>query len=148
MLYFLVPTDHEIKLLLIAGAIDKLRNAGSLQGAWVKDPLPDMGEPEKEVAYITDVHSYDSMHLARLFDRGSLHSLDRFFMQVRRRLSLLERPFGSSSSGGGNWEGYHPYNPARVEKVVEIFRVFYNYVQAGADRKTPAMRLGLADKKV
>jgi transposase-like protein len=140
--------DHEVKLLLISRMIDKLRISGSLQASWVKDPLPDMGEPGKEVAYLTDIHSYDGMHLARLFEMGSLHALDRFFMQARRRLSLIERPFGSSSAGGGNWEGYHPYNPARIEKVIEIFRVFYNYVQAGEEGKTPAMRLGLAEKRV
>jgi hypothetical protein len=27
---------------------------------------------------------------------------------------------------------------------LEIFRVYYNYCQTGEDKKTPAMRLGLA----
>lgn len=33
-------------------------------------------------------------------------------------------------------------------KMLIIFRVFYNYVAVGDDKKTPAMRLGLAKKKV
>jgi hypothetical protein len=69
-------------------------------------------------------------------------------MQARRRLSLLERPISSSSSEGRKWYGYSPYNPAIVEKILEIFRVFYNYTEAGADKHTPAMRLGLTDKQV
>lgn len=33
-------------------------------------------------------------------------------------------------------------------KLLMIFRVFYNYVAVGEDKKTPAMRLGLAKKMV
>jgi hypothetical protein len=35
-----------------------------------------------------------------------------------------------------------------VGKLLDIFRVFYNYVELGGDKKTPAMRLGLATKPV
>jgi hypothetical protein len=28
--------------------------AGRLQGLWVKNPLPDLGEPEKHWRYVTD----------------------------------------------------------------------------------------------
>jgi hypothetical protein len=28
--------------------------------------------------------------------------------------------------------------------MLDIFRVFYNYVEVGKDKETPAMRLGLA----
>jgi hypothetical protein len=65
-------------------------------------------------------------------------------MQVRRRLSLLERPISSASNTGRRWYGYGPYNPAMVAKLLDIFRVFYNYVEVGKDKQTPAMRLGLA----
>ena len=65
-------------------------------------------------------------------------------MQARRRLSLLERPISTSSSVGRRWHGYSPYNPAVITKMLDIFRVFYNYVEVGKDKETPAMRLGLA----
>jgi hypothetical protein len=42
--------------------------------------------------------------------------------------------------------GYSPYNPALVGKLLDIFRVFYNFVEVGEDKKTPAVRLGLAEK--
>ena len=36
------------------------------------------------------------------------------------------------------------YKPQNLGKVLEIFRVFYNYCSAGQDKQTPAMRMGLA----
>src|SRR5574340_890270 len=58
-------------------------------------------------------------------------TIDRFFMQVRRRLSLLERPISTSSKAGRTWYGYSAYQPESIEKVLEIFRVFYNYRLGG-----------------
>jgi len=40
--------------------------------------------------------------------------------------------------------GYSPYDPNVLARVLEIYRVFYNYIAIGRDKKTPAMRLGLA----
>lgn len=76
-----------------------------------------------------------------------MHTIDRFFMQVRRRLSILERPIGSASSAR-TWYGYSAYNPETIVKMLGIFRVFYNYCLTGKDGKTPSMRLGLAKGKV
>ena len=73
-----------------------------------------------------------------------MHALDRFFMQVRRRISLLERPIVSTSNTGRMWFGYNAYKPENIVKLLDVFRVFYNYCLAGKDGKTPAMRLGLA----
>jgi len=69
--------------------------------------------------------------------------IDRFFMPVRRRLSLLKRPIGTASKAGRTWYGYSAYRPAHIEKLLGIFRVYYNYALKGGDGKTPAMRLGL-----
>jgi transposase-like protein len=49
-----------------------------------------------------------------------------------------------------NETGYQPYNPAVLKKLLEIFRVHHNYTDLPmqgkkAEKKTPAMRLGLAD---
>ena len=84
-------------------------------------------------------------------------------MQVRRRISLLERPISSSSATGARWYGYSPYNPVVIAKILEIFRVYHNYISGTSDMKprklqegekkrnpgearktysTPAMRLG------
>ena len=79
-----------------------------------------------------------------LYLKATLHPIDKFFQQVRHRLSLLERPIGTASKIGRTWYGYSAYRPENIEKILTIIRVFYNYCLVGKDKKTPAMRLGLA----
>ena len=78
-----------------------------------------MSEQEKAVAYLTDLGNYDEEHQAWLYNKASLHGVDSFFNQVRRLLSLLERPIHSKSNNGRIWNGYSPYNPGNVAKVLE-----------------------------
>ena len=54
----------------------------------------------------------------------------------------LERPIGTSSTHNKVWHGDAPYNPALVEKYLTIFRAVNNFVFAGDDGMTPALRLG------
>jgi hypothetical protein len=82
--------------------------------------------------------------MANLFLMATLHSIDRFFMQLRRKNSMLERPITSSGNSGRKWYGYSPYDPAMAVKLMEIYRVYCNYVKLGDDGETPAMRPGLA----
>ena len=75
-------------------------------------------------------------------------------MQIRRSISLLARPFQTSSAERRVWHGYSPYNPEVaynpevVVKLLQIYRVYYNYLQAGEDGKTPSMRAGHSDGPV
>ncbi len=141
-------TDSELQLVLIKSAIAQMTTLGKWQDRWLTHPLPDMSEPQKAVCYLTDCGDYDADHLARLYLKASLHGIDRFFMQVRRRLSLLERPIATASKSRRMWYGYSAYNPTNIVKLLGIFRVFYNYCATGKDGKTPAIRLGLAKGKV
>lgn len=143
-------SDNDLRLIVIKERMQELVGIGKWNDRWLFYPFPDMSEPLKAICWLTDLHdrAYDDDHLARLYSKATLHGIDRFFMQVRRRLSLLERPISSSSSEGRKWYGYGPYNPEMVGKLLDIFRVFYNYVEVGQDKKTPATRLGLADKLV
>jgi hypothetical protein len=140
--------DSAIKLMLIKERMKEVVSFGKWQDRWIEHPFPSMSEPEKAVCYLTDTGKYDDDHLAWLYNKASLHSIDRFFTQVRRRLSLLERPIATPSNALRRWHGYSAYNPAIVAQLLDIFRVFYNYVEVGSDRQTPAMRLGLARGKV
>jgi len=140
--------DWQIKLLMIKENMAQMVNIGKWQDRWVEHPFPNMGEPEKAMCYLTDIQGYDEDHLAWLYNKASLHAIDRFFMQVRRRLSLLERPISSSSNLGRRWFGYGPYKPVMVGKLLNIFRVFYNFVEVGRNKQTPAMRIGLAKGKI
>ena len=109
---------------------------------WLTHPLPTMGEPMKEVCYCSDRGDLSPEILAEYVLDVRMLALDRFFMQVRRRLSVLERPI-HTPSGQRRWHGYSVYNPTVVAHLLEIFRVAYNLSLAGTDGKTPAMRLGL-----
>jgi len=117
---------------------------GAWGDVWVVHPFPSKAEPEKKVCWLTNMGDYEPEHAAALVLKASLHAVDRFFMQARRMLSLAERPVHSASAAGRTWHGYSPYNPAHLQRVLEIFRVYYNYCATGADGKTPAMRMGLA----
>lgn len=141
-------TDYDLRHIVIKERLDGLVKIGKWQDRWLFYPFPDMSEPEKAICWLTDLcdRSYDKDHLAWLYSKATLHGIDRFFMQARRRLSPLERPISSSSSEGRKWYGYSLYNPTMVPKLLDIFRVFYNYAEIGHDKKTPAERLGLASK--
>ena len=129
-------------------SVARLVNIGRWQDRWVEHPFPNMGEPEKAMCYLTDIQGYVEDHLAWLSNKASLHAIDRFFMQVRRRLSLLERPISSAASPARRWFGYGPYKPLRVGKLLDIFHVFYNFVEVGKNKQTPALRLGLAKGQI
>lgn len=141
-------SDAQLKLLLIKERIAQMATLGRWKDRWLSHPFPNMSEPEKAVCYLTDVNDYDDDHLAWLYNKASLHAIDCFFMQVRRRLSILERPISTASRAGRTWYGYSAYNPETIVKILGIFRTFYNYCLAGQDGKTPAMRLGLAKGKL
>jgi hypothetical protein len=66
---------------------------GAWQDLWMKHPLPTKDEPEKWVSHLTDPSFFvgDEHHLGALYDMASLRGIEQFFMQVRRRYSLLER---------------------------------------------------------
>ncbi len=140
--------DSKLRLLIIKERIRQAVNMGKWSDKWILHPFPNMSEPEKAVCYLTDIQGYDEDHLAWLYNKASLHAIDRFFMQVRRRLSLLERPIATPSSAGRKWFGYSAYNPAIIIKILDIFRVFYNYIEVGKDGLTPAMRVGLAKGRI
>lgn len=133
------------KKLLAEGVLSADYTAAPIHDRWIKHPMPNMGEPSKAMCYISDRGDLSADTLADALFSARMHALDRFFMQVRRRLSVLERPIQSASSNR-RWHGYAVYNPVVVMKLLEIFRVAYNFVLVGEDHKTPAMRIGLASK--
>ncbi|MCX5734578.1 MAG: hypothetical protein NTW68_09665 [candidate division NC10 bacterium] len=141
-------SETEVRLLLIKQRMSTMAALGKWQDRWLTHPFPHMSEPRKAVCYLTDLGDYDEEHRAWLYNKASLHGIDRFFMQVRRRLSILERPITSASAFQRTWYGYSAYNPESVSRLLTIFRVYYNYCLAGKGEATPAMRLGLAKGKV
>ena len=137
-----------LRRLLIAHAVGKKAPVGPWRDMWV-DVLSNLkSEPEKKVCHLTDFGDYDGDHLAALLDRASLHGIDRFFAQVRNSVSLLARAPSSASNAGRVWYQRNAYDPEVAAMLLDIYRVHYNYLEVGKDKKTPAMRLGLAKGKV
>lgn len=131
-------------------AIHQGEPRGPWRDRWVRHPHTSMFEPEKELAMLTPwPENLDEDALADRYLSGSLHAVSRFCMQVRRMLSLFERPIRGSGVYQENrhlYSGYAPYNPKVATQVLEVFRGYYNYCKPGADGLTPAMRLGLAER--
>ncbi|WP_434171686.1 exonuclease domain-containing protein [Vibrio natriegens] len=90
----------------------------------------------------------------------STKGVDNHFQSIRRRINMLERPV-TSATNRNRWNGYASYNPKWSVKLIEIFRVFMNYIHTDGIRlekqgksqdfireneTTPAKRLGLVDK--
>jgi len=151
--YFVKANPHlqdlhlkDIRIFFLEQLVSKRTPFGPWKDQWLEYPFPDMSEPEKSVCWLTDIgdNAYTNQYLAELFLKATLHPIDRFFMQIRRRLSPLERSIPSASSSRRMWYAYAPYRPNLVKKLLDIYRVYYNFVKKGEDGKTPAMRLGLA----
>lgn len=137
-------SEFEAGLELMKASIVSAMPMGRWGDKWVHHPMPIASEPFKQVCWLTDMGDYDAEHEARLLLRATLHPIDRFFMQTRRRVSLAERPVVSVRQQRTMWHGYGAYNPAVLARYLEIYRVYFNYCVKGKDKKTPAMRLGLA----
>lgn len=146
-------TQHDIAILLAVQEMDRMKSLGKWDDRWLTHPMPTMAEPDKRVCWLTDIdpaegdatkREHQLKHAARLYLRGSLHAVDRFFMRVRRSLTLAERPYASASSDRRMWYGYSAYQPQNLATVLTIFKVAHNYCLADDEGKTPAMKLGLA----
>lgn len=126
---------------------DSLADPYEMNGSrevWFNNPINRIYECDKYVAVLTDAERLSEGKLVEFIYRASLHPIDNFFQMVRRRPSLLERPMHSQSNNGRVWTGKSAYNPAMVDKMLQILRVYYNFCLVGKDKKTPAERLGLA----
>lgn len=150
-------TDHDIEVLMVLEEMKRMQKHGKWDDRWLTHPVASRAEPGKQVCWLTDIDPVEDagpklddqeLHKARLYLKASLHAVDRFFMQVRRRLTLAERPYSTASSDGRMWYGYSAYQPKNLAMVLAIFRVAYNYCLVDSKGKTPAMRLGLAKAPV
>jgi hypothetical protein len=87
--------------------------------------------------------------LARLIDQAALHAIDLYFMQVRRDIGELERGISVASNSGRIWYGYSPYDPTMIQKLIDIHRCYFNFIQVSKqDGKTRAQRFALAKGKI
>lgn len=116
-----------------------------------KNKIHKINEPYRSAKALTRVDLHLNINeLADLYNAASVERLDSYFQSIRRNLPLLGRPFATQGHEGRLWHGMALYNPKIIQKVLDIYRVYINYVKLTRNRKggfnndTPAMRLGLA----
>ncbi len=143
-------------LLMLRGAMESMVVKGYHRDKCLLHPFPDPDEPGKEVCYFNDTGRYDISeegrnHLAWLYGKASLRAIDHFFTQLRQRVSLFAPPPSPAGSTRRTRVEHSPYSPAMIQKVTDIFRVFYNYVEPAPppySRKRPCSAKVDADRPI
>lgn len=142
-----------VEVLMTLEEMERMSPIGQWDDRWLTHPVPNKAEPDKRLCWLTDIGLPrgegddlvdEQRHAARLYLKGSLHAVDRFFMQVRRGVRLAERPISSATTQGRTWSGYAAYQPRNLAMVLSIYKTAYNYCLTDSTGKTPAMKLGLA----
>lgn len=132
---------------------------------WIPQETPVIEGKYLDLKLLTDCDDY-------LLDNASIRGVDIFFNILRRRLSMVERPFKASQNSNDKkvieddlstkdtkfqkWNLYGSYNPKYVSMLIEMVRIFNNFIltdeksiknKKGRKRipKTPAQKLGLVD---
>lgn len=143
----------DVEILMTLEEMERMAPIGQWDDRWLNHPVPNKAEPDKRLCWLTDIGlpkgdadtEKDVLrHAARLYLKGSLHAVDRFFMQVRRGVRLAERPISSATTQGRTWSGYAAYQPRNLAMVLSIYKTAYNYCLVDSKGVTPAMKLGLA----
>lgn len=115
----------------------------------IQHPLPPIDKGNVTVDCRTDVSSFGIDALASLMLSVNDHATNSFIQQIRRRLSILERPLVTARGDGKSYI-YANFNPKYAQYAITILRTYYNfcYTYKGSDKRemTPAQRIGLTDK--
>ena len=136
----------QVDLILMKRRLSSGQPYGQWNDIWFEHPNPTMNEPHKAMSWLTPDATLDEDTVAEMFLRCRLARVDNVFQLTRRFFHAFERPLGTSSGQNTVWYGYQPYNPAMVEKYLTIFRTVANFISVGDDGRTPAMRMGFADR--
>ena len=132
-------TRHLVRAALVE---QPMRVRGPWQDRWLAHPCPSAFEPAKEVARLTrrDPAEDEAQNLAVVngYAFAGLGAVDRFFLGVRYALNLLDRGRvsgqrhgrlrgrGLETSADDKWDVYHPYNPAQVQALLDLQRLWWN----------------------
>jgi hypothetical protein len=120
---------------------------------WIENPLPDASEPDKEFNFLTDTGVLTNHEVARVLEKATLWPVDTVFNQIRYRVRMFGRPVPSMRRARRMWHAYCPYDPNMVVKLLEIYRVWHNYIwheERSKKRRdiSAAQKLGLANGDV
>lgn len=130
-----------------------IRQNGKTYPNWVKNvrkhPLPTQSEGTRWIDCTSNISNYDIEHMTNLFMKVNFHSGNAFIQQIRRSLSILERPLVTSRGEGKSYI-YANVNPRYAQYATTILRTYYNFCSPfqiiKGIKETPAQRIGLTDK--
>lgn len=120
-----------------------------LKANFVTHPLASQDVGYREIGILTDLSGLNNADLAKLIMKVNNRPTDTFMQQIRRRISLLERPLVTARADKKSYI-YANYNPQYAQYLVTILRTYYNFCDGKKDKSgklvTPAMKLGIANK--
>ena len=118
----------------------------------IEHPLASKDKGFQTVDCTTDLSSYEPKDVAELLMNVNDNAISSFMQQIRRRLSILERPIMSARKDGKSYI-YANFNPKYAQMAITILRTYYNFCLTystkeyeGIISKTPAQRIGITDK--
>lgn len=115
----------------------------------VEHPLASRDKGLHLVDCTTDLSSYESEDIAKMILEVNDNATNAFIQQMRRRLSILERPL-MTARGEGKSYIYANFNPKYAQYALTILRTYFNFClpfkSADGRKLTPAQRLGITDK--
>lgn len=103
---------------------------------------------KRTIDCLTDLSHLSTYILAYFIDNVNDNSVNAFLQEIRRSLSVLERPLVTSRGDGKSYI-YSNFNPKYAQMSITILRTFYNFcktIKVGDTEETPAQRLGIANK--
>lgn len=112
-------------------------------------PLATIDRGLRSVDCTTNLSSLESKDVSALIMNVNDNATNAFIQQIRRRLSILERPL-TTARGDGKSYIYSNFNPKYAQMAITILRTYYNFCFAYKSKgtmETPAQRLGITDKK-
>lgn len=108
--------------------------------------MKDRGQPKVDV--VTDMSHLSEEKLANLILAVNDNAVNSFIQEIRRSISILERPLVTSRGDGKSYI-YANFNPKYAQMAVTILRTYYNFCKPYKTKsrdETPAQRLGIADR--
>ncbi|WP_353049933.1 insertion element protein [Bacillus sp. ISL-35] len=114
----------------------------------IEHPLATIDRGYRSVDCTTNISSLEARDVANLVLNVNDNAANAFIQLIRRRLSILERPL-STARGDVKSYIYANFNPKYAQMAITILRTYYNFClpfESGKTKKTPAQRLGIADK--
>lgn len=116
----------------------------------VQHPLASPDRGFRSVDCKTDLSSLEPKEIAKLILNVNDNATNAFIQQIRRSLSILERPL-TTARGDGKSYIYSNFNPKYAQLSLTILRTYFNfclpYKSNDGIFETPAQRLGLTEKQ-